>query len=317
MITLAKIRKIDAAPAYDKYASTKVTTMGHITEVTTFAKKPQGPPIKKINKDLYVDLRLGEVFDYKHIESRAESAESIRRTLSNIRALVNTNVTDPDRCRWVTLTYRENMTDTKRLYEDFRRFWQKFCYWCKTNGHSKPEYITVQEPQGRGAWHIHAFFIWAAKAPFVPNDTVLAPMWGHGFTKIKAIADCDNIGAYFSAYLGDLPLDEAEKLPPDERSKALAAGDVMAKTFTNDQEHVKDKKFIKGGRLALYPPGMNIVRKTKGIKLPTVERMTYVAAQKKVGPDRPTFSRTYEIIDGDSGQVLNTLTKSYYNSRRK
>ena len=48
------------------------------------------------------------------------------------------------------LTYAENMTDTRQLYEDYFRFWKRFTYWCKKNGHTKPEYITVQEPQGRG-----------------------------------------------------------------------------------------------------------------------------------------------------------------------
>ena len=290
--------------------------MGHITEVTTFQKKPLGPPTRKINKHLYEDTRTGEVYEYNHIENRAESTDGIRRTLSHIRALVNTNVTDADTCRWVTLTYKDNMTDTKQLYEDYRRFWQRFCYWCKANGHDKPEYITVQEPQGRGAWHIHAFFIWSRKAPFVDNDTVMSILWGNGFTKVKAIQDCDNIGAYFSAYLGDMPLDEVEKLPANERSSALAAGDVSVKSFTNEQEFVKDKKFVKGGRLGLYPPGMNIVRKTKGIKLPIVEQMSYEEAQKKVSSDKLTFSRTYEVLN-DSGDVCNTLTKSYYNSRRK
>lgn len=310
-----KIRKLEIAPVYDKYASTKVMTMGHITEVTTFHKKPLGPPTRRINKDLYEDTRTGEVYEYNHIESRAESSDSIRRTLSHIRSLVNTNVTDAANCRWVTLTYGNNMTDTTQLYNDFFRFWKRFCYWCKKNGYAKPEYITVQEPQGRGAWHVHAFFIWPGKAPFVPND-VMASLWGHGFTKVKAIQDCDNIGAYFSAYLGDMPLDEVEKLPAADRANALAAGDVSVKSFTDENEFIKDKKFVKGGRLGLYPPGMNIVRKTKGIKLPIIEQMGYEEAQKKVSSDKLTFSRTYEVLD-DGGEVCNTLTKSYYNSRRK
>lgn len=311
-----KIRKLENAPVYDKYAPTKVVSMGSVTEVTVCQKKTFGPPTRKINKDLYEDTRSGEVYEYNHIENRSGCIDGIRRTLSHIRALVNTNVTVAENCRWVTLTYRENMTDTEQLYEDFRRFWQRLCYWCKKNGYDKPEYITVQEPQGRGAWHIHAFFIWPGKAPFIDNDSVMAELWGHGFTKVKAVQDVDNIGAYFSAYLGDMPLDEIEKLPEAERSIAITAGDVIEKTFTNDQELIKDKKFVKGARLGLYPVGMNIVRHTKGIKYPIQEQMTYEEAQKKVSSDKLTFSRTYEVLN-DSGDVCNTLTKSYYNSRRK
>lgn len=301
---------------HDSYASSKVVYMGNVIEVTTLTKEPSPPPCQKLDKDHFIDLRTGEVKEYEHGETRADSTKSIRRTLAHIRALVNTNVTDASRCRWVTLTYAENMTDTERLYQDFRKFWQRFKYWNARQGFTKPEYITVQEPQGRGAWHIHAFFIWPDKAPFIDNNSVMEKLWGHGFTSTKALADIDNIGAYFSAYLGDMPLDEALALPDCEKILALDAGHVIEKQFTNDREMTKEKKFIKGGRLGLYPAGMNIIRTTRGIKHPEVERMTYEEAQKKVSSAKLTFSRSYEIVLDDA-TVCNSLTKSYYNRSRK
>ena len=65
----------------------------------------------------------------------------------------------------------------------------------------------------------------------------------------------------------------------------------------------------------MYPPGMNIVRKSKGIKEPIVEYMLYSEARKKVSAATETFSRTYEILD-DAGAVVNTISKIYYNDRR-
>ena len=225
-------------------------------------------------------------------------------------------MTEAEKARWVTLTYAENMTDTKRLYEDFRRFWMRFVYWCKSQGYDKPEYITVQEPQGRGAWHIHAFFIWPERAPYIANDEVLAKLWGNGFTKCKALADVDNVGAYFSAYLGDMPLEDVENLPKEDMARLLDGCEIVTKEFANAQELTKEKRFVKGARLRLYPAGMNIVRKTKGIRMPSVERMTYEEAQKKVSSAKLTFSRSYEVLN-DAGDVCNTLSKSYYNSKRK
>nr|CDL67171.1 unnamed protein product [uncultured bacterium] len=313
---MAKVRQALSDTVFDDYSDARVTTMGHITEVVTMKKRCFGPPVVRIDKDHFMDLRTGELLEYEHIENRAESTDSIHRTLSHIRALINTNVTVPENCRWVTLTYSENMTDTKRLYKDYERFWKRFCYWCKTNGFEKPEYITVQEPQGRGAWHIHAFFIWPGKAPFIPNNEVLWKLWGQGFTKIKSLENCDNIGAYFSAYLGDMPLDEVYQLPSADQIRAFGAGGIEEKDFSNEQGHIKKKKFVKGGRLFLYPPKMNIVRKTKGIKLPLVERMTYSAAKEKVRSAKQTFSRAYDVV-ADDGSVINTICKTYYNSRRK
>lgn len=286
--------------------------MGNIIETVSMQKVCAGSPCKKIDKDTYLDIRTGEIKQYKHIENRSGSLESIRHTLADIRAVINTNVTVPENARWITLTYRENMTDTKRLYTDYEKFWKRFCYWCNKQGCSKPEYIAVIEPQGRGAWHVHAFFIWSCRAPFIPNDT-MCELWGQGWTKTKAMQDCDNVGAYFSAYLCDMPLDEVIQLPADEAQKTL---DVEEKQFIDEAGTIKSKKFVKGGRLHLYPAGMNIVRKSRGLKLPIVEYIISSEIEKKVCSAKQTFSRTYEVID-DNGAVVNIISKAYYNTKRK
>lgn len=307
---MIEVKQIET-PRYDERCRCKVVTMGHITEVTTMARVPLAPTTKKVSKDLYCDTLTGELFEYKHGSTRADNMSAVRRTLSNIRALINTNVTIPENCLWCTFTYAENMTDTERLYEDWKRFWQRFKYWCDKQGYKKPEYITVQEPQGRGAWHVHCFLIWDLKAPFIPNNEVMETLWGHGFTSTKSLNNIDNIGAYFSAYLADMPLDEYERLPDaiyDER-------EVVEKDFQNIEKQTKTKKFVKGGRLPLYPVGMNIVRKTRGIKHPETESMTLKEAQKKVSQSKLTFSRSYEVIL-QNGEVANKITKSFYNSKR-
>ena len=312
---MASVRQLEEHLNLDDYSVTKVTTMGHVVEVQTRQKNTGGSPCRKLDKDHYLDTRTGEVLEYQHIENRSESIRSIRNTLARIRALVNTNVINPDNVRWCTFTYAENMTDTRRLYEDYFKFWKRFCYWCKKNGIDKPEYITVQEPQGRGAWHVHAFFIWDKKAPYIDNNDVMAKLWGHGFTSTKALHGCDNIGAYFSAYLGDMPLEDVLKLSPEEMQKACTGTSVLEKEFEDEQGRTKTKKFVKGGRLYLYPPGMNIIRTTKGIKQPEVEIMTLAEAKEKVSRAKLTYSCAYEIV-GDDGQVVNRISKSYYNSKR-
>lgn len=313
---MATIKALDKPPKMDEYAITKVTTMGHITEVTTRQKSSSGTPCIKIDKDHYLDTRTGELLEYQHIENRSESTRSIRNTLARIRAIVNTNVTNPDNVLWVTLTYRENMTDTERLYVDFKKYMMRLRYWCKKNGHDLPEYITVQEPQGRGAWHVHEFLIWKTKAPYIDNNSVMQQLWGQGFTKTKALHDCDNIGAYFSAYLGDMPLEDVERLPEAEKEKALSGSTILDKEFQDEQDRTKTKKFVKGGRLYLYPPGMNIIRTSRGIKQPEVEIMTLAEAKEKVSSAKLTYSSAYEIV-GEDGTVHNRIIKSYYNSKRK
>lgn len=298
---------------------TKVTYMGHVTEVLNMHKKSEGTVCIKINRDEYLDTRTGEVCLYQHTENRSQGLESIRQTLVRIRGLVNSNVFDPMRVRWATLTYKENMTDTKQLYDDYHSFWKRFKRWNKSNGYSKPEYITVVEPQGRGAWHIHAFFIWSDVAPFIPNNEVLCPLWGHGFTSIKAFSQYNtNPGAYFSAYLADMPLEQFDSLSDEDKAKALTTGcTIQDKMVLNDDGEEKSKKFVKGARLHFYPPGMNIVRSSRGVQRPVSEYMTLSEAKEKVSAATETFNRSYHLFtesdNSERRKSINFLTKSYYN----
>lgn len=327
-----EIKVTDKKQVYHDSSPSRVKEMGAVVEMTSYLTEPKEPPCKRLDADTYLDLRavktdengdiIAGIKEYKHVENRGEWSQGIRRTLASIRALINTNVTDLQKCRWVTLTYAENMTDTKRLYEDFVEFWKRFKRYCVKIGAENPEYISVIEPQGRGAWHVHAFFIWDRAAPFIPND-VLRAIWRHGFVKIKAVrGDVDNLGAYFSAYLADMELSELDALSPEEQKKALKAGcEIATKEYTDETGKKVSKRIVKGGRLYLYPRGMQIVRRSKGIKSPEVEKMTYREAKEKVQGATCTFSRTYEVLNNDteSGQtkMVNVITKEYYNRKRK
>ena len=309
-----KIVQRDGLPLPDRCTS-KVTRMGNVTLVTTYAKDPEPPCIRKVDKDHYVDLRDGQFHEFQHTENRAQCQGSIRRTLEWIRALINTNVTEPVNCRWVTLTYAENMTDQKRLYRDYEKFWKRFLYWCKKQGHGKPEYISVIEPQGRGAWHVHAFFIWEGPAPYIANEDVLEKLWPHGFTTIKQPTDCDNVGAYFSAYLADMPLEEVERMPAEEQEQ-VAGLEVREVDFKDARELTKTKRFVKGGRLHLYPPGMNIIRRSRGIRDPETEWMTRGQARENASRGGLTFSGAFDVMS-DDGRYMNTIQREFYNSKRK
>lgn len=291
----------------------KITTMGNVLEVMSMRKYPHGSPMRKLNKDLYFDVRTGDVFEYSHGENRADNMKSVRRTLATVRAVINCNVTVPANCKWLTFTYKENMTDTKRLYKDWDTFRRKFARWCQQNGIDKPEYIAVVEPQGRGAWHLHVFFVWNHPAPYLDNNTVIAPLWGQGYTRTKAVTNCDNVGAYFGAYLADMPYEEYMNLADDEMNENVS---IEIKSVTDEDGKRLTKKIVKGGRLKMYPPGMNILRCSKGVKRPTVEITDYKNAQKKVCDYAQTYRIGFDLLS-DDGSSVNRIYKQYYNKVRK
>lgn len=335
---MRKIQKIpqDEIPSLEgSNAPVRLMQAGNVLRVTQYEKEPKLPPIRKLNKDLYeytVDIKdaftgevihvQGEVAEFRHTVSRADDKREVSRSLAKLRNLINANVTDVANMRWVTLTYRENMTDIKRLYDDFKKFNMRFVYYLKAHDIEKPEYIAVVEPQGRGAWHMHVLYIWDGPAPFIDNNSVFAPMWRHGFTKIKALrGDIDNLGAYLSAYLGDMSLDEYVTLSDSERISLVREGcDVMEREVEDASGKRVKKKILKGARLRLYPPGTNIFRASRGVKRPVEEYVSLVEAKRKVGSGKPTFQTALRICDVSekTGKLVkqNTIVKTYYNVKR-
>lgn len=290
-------------------AETPVTLKisGNILEVKYMRSVP-GSPIRKLDQDHGVDLRTGEVIEYKHNASRASDRASVAQSLRKLRDIINANLENPDTALWVTLTYAENMRDTTRLYEDYRRFWQRFRYYLHKENYPGAEYITAAEPQARGAWHLHGLFLFPCKAPFIPNADI-AKLWGHGFTKTKSLKGIDNPGLYLTAYLGDMELTEAI-------STGKTHGWITEVDSSDEQGNRKKKAVVKGARLHLYPPGFNLYRCSRGVKRPQVYHTTEAEAMELVGSAPLTYEKTISITDG-AGEVRNIINYRQFNKARK
>lgn len=283
-----------------KTAYCKKTVSGNVIEYTEMSSMPSQPPTIKLSKSEYINTLTGEICEYSQSADRSENTDSLRKTFRKIRDIVNANCISPQCLHWVTLTYADNITDTKTVYRDFDNFRKRFYRYCDKIGRNRPEYISVLEPQARGVWHIHLILIWDNKRPFIDNNGTFAPMWGHGFTKIQACPNSDNLGAYLSAYLGDIPVSEY-------------SGDITKAPIKT----VKGKKYIKGGRLSLYPVGTNIYRHSRGIKKPVSEVVPVADIHKeKVSSGARTYKAVYAVTDEKTDKKT-YISKEYYNIKRK
>lgn len=288
----------------------KMTDMGHIKEVMCVDKLSLSPPpITKIDRDLYVLNETGEVREYQHTENRSQNVDNLRRTFKQIRHIINFNFTGGGNELAFTLTYAENMTNTKRLYFDFDKFMKQLRY----HYGKDIDYFSVVEPQGRGAWHCHVLLRFnALDKIYIPNEEI-ARMWGQGFVTVKAIRkDVDNLGAYLSAYLGDIELTPENKKVVAE----CCPGDTGQYEIKTVEVDGVEKRFIKGGRLHLYPTGMNIYRKSRGIKIPDSSYMPYSEAKKIVGSATPNYSSMVCILDDEDTEV-NRIIYEQYNLKRE
>ena len=285
-------------------------TMGHIYEICYLQKKNNKITTQLLDKDHYIYLDTGEIFECNHIDNRAESKFQVGQSLKRLRDYINTNVLEPNNCKWVTLTYAKNMQDTKKLYNDFKNFIRRFK---EQYGHI--EYIVAMEPQARGAWHCHCIILFDKVAPFIPNATI-EKLWQQGFTKTTKLDNIDNIGAYLTAYLGDMEFTEENIQELEKQGLKVSQ---MALKEVNEIEGIKlkePKSFIKGGRLYMYPPKFNLYRISRGIKKPKKEYYSYHVAKEKAGLTEPTYSKALQLSDTDNN-FSNKIIYEYYNTKRK
>lgn len=158
--------------------------------------------------------------------SRSDNMRSVRESCERFKWLVRAN---ERRVRlFVTLTYAENMRDTRKLYEDFRRFWAKVLRaFPGVSG-----YLAAAEPQKRGAWHLHVLLLSNSPSLYIPNRQ-LNKKWGHGFTKVQRVRSIRDVGQYLTSYLSN----------------------------------IKDGKGTKkGARLSLYPLGFRFARWSRNVR---------------------------------------------------
>jgi len=189
--------------------------------------------------------------------------------------IVNANFSGKSNELFITLTYAENMQDIKQVCRDYEVFYKKLKRKYKDYGF---EYVSVPEPQSRGAWHLHVLLKAMNKEYlYIPNDEI-ETLWSHGFTKTERLNQVDNVGAYVSAYLTDLY---------NENTGAKA----------------------KGARLYLYPAGMNLYRCSRGIK-----RAEIVEGNLHIDDKYKVYEKQFEITQND--EVVNVVTIKQYNMKR-
>lgn len=282
---------------FDEHSYVTIKTAGNIYEVKSSLHCSRGGTTKKLNKDEYIDTRSGEVKLFKHNSRRSDDLKSVFRSITQGRDLIRANCVDPLKCRFLTLTYADDMTDTKKLYNDFKNFQKRLPL-----EYIPHKWISAAEPQRRGTWHLHVIFIYESDAPYIPND-VIAKAWKQGFVNVRAVDNCDDMGAYLCAYLTDLDVGASEKV--DEK-----------KVKTIIDENGKPKRIVKGERLVLYPAGMHIFRHSKNCIQPTVTRMRADKANDIVKEYTLVFESTKQITDTESG-FFNIVSTRVYNTRRK
>lgn len=225
--------------------------------------------ITNLSKTEYVINSTGEVRERKQSNTlRIDNIKTLRKSFERLQQTIDLNADRYKSYLWITLTYAENMTDTKKLYADCKEFIKRIK---RDYSWAFQEYIMCVEPQERGAWHCHLIGFQNTKR-YISNKNI-SKAWGHGFVSVKRVLGVDSLGTYLRAYLTNFK--------PDKKGET--------------QESKASKK---GARLHLYPKGMQVWRHSRGIELP--QEKTKFVTEKDVEEYSLTYSNSYIYKDEES-----------------
>jgi len=293
----------------------RTVRQGKICDVTYMNFRPRCN-IRKISKNQYIRVRRvwrdvkvgvnadgfaimkrqlcvesdGEVYEVKPKQPDEHGVmrnqRSLRAIFRELRYWITTNFCqeNSERQLFVTLTYRENMQDPRRLHSDCKKFFQKL-------KRAVPEhelgYINIVEPQGRGAWHVHMLLKTLNQEQlFIPHER-MEQLWGHGATRTERLSSTDHVGAYFVAYLSNASVSDAQIA-----EMGVEASDIV----------VKDgKKYLKGSRLTWYPDYMQIYRHSRNLVKPDKAQFNRKTLEELY--PHITYQHVSEVDVGD-GKIL-------------
>ena len=240
--------------------------------------------IERLSESEYVVLSTGEVKEYQRTEKRADRLDSLYRTFRELRWIINANFTGASNERFVTLTFdgkdfpRPTVGDIDVLQKCVRRFYRRL-----RKKFGEIVALWVLEPHADGHAHLHVLIKFLESRGYVEyNDLISA--WGCGIVDIRRLHDVDNIGAYVSAYLTDMPLSEIE------------GGEIKE---SDEVVEKNGKKYIKAGRLQYYPSGKRLYSITRNAKRATSQKMNYFSALRKIGKEEPDYATSKKIPVGD------------------
>lgn len=170
------------------------------------------PVIYSTKEDQEKTLEEKNTFDDLTARGQYDSLKRKQKHYQNMRfeiaRLVDTNF--DDRTKFLTLTFKYNITDVDYANNEFRKFIKRLNYHIFKKKCSQIKYIATWEKQKRGSIHYHMILF---GLPYIKKAD-LTRIWSHGFIQINQI-DVDSIenrGLYISKYFAkDLEFKDHKK----------------------------------------------------------------------------------------------------------
>jgi hypothetical protein len=306
-----------------------------------YIKRPVSTHVKRLEGNKYEVIKTGEIKEYQTMSEEAKRKSkrvSLMRAMEELRGLIRTNFVSAKkdgahRQLMITLTYREMVFDTKKLYNDFKKFILRLEYE-NSQGKFGPvydfAYIAVFEPHGSGAWHVHLLLKHCGRGALWLDKDQVARIWRNGYTYTERLKASD-AGAYYAAYFtcvldGASNEDERDPITGERIGEPAESGEAIFE-FEQSQAYVTTFAGLarnpskamqaarkKGARLHHYPKHFKLYTCSRNIKRP--ERKKAVVGLPD--PDlEEVHSAAYQVVKvyedtGIEPEVLNEICHRTY-----
>lgn len=283
---------------------------GDYLEAVGCMSKPKGG-VRRLDKDHYLVISTGEVKEYQNHEDDIKHIKSLRRTMAKLMQLFRANFSGGINELFITLTYKENMTDCERLYKDWDKFYKRLRYAFPDKDFA---YIAVAEPQERGAWHFHVLLKdLTGHQLYIPNQQ-LQEIWGHGYTDAERVR-AEDAGLYFATYLTYIGQHKWER-------EAVQQSDPSSDEQPSEQQQRKQqrresKMQIKSSRLPLYPKHFKYYRASRNLIQPREVELSPEAVEQLYPHEVDRYSCDIVDEDGKVVQRVERITRSKRKPRSK
>lgn len=206
-----------------KITSYKILKYGHVYEVMEYTGSFSARRLDDWNSCKGGRDKEGK--EGRKMEYRQSVSHKARE---KVRRLITANFNEND--LFITLTFKENMTDVKQANYELKKFLQKM-----KRKQSDFLHVTVLEFQKRGAVHYHMVcnyrLRWESTEQLKEHERELAKTWTHGFVDIVDIKHVDNVGAYLVKYMSKQNYDD--RLEGNKRYFFLVTANNLNRYLTN------------------------------------------------------------------------------------
>lgn len=255
---------------------------------------------KKIRTDMPIFSDL--VHLYKHNSDRLQDIKGLKRSFNKLKLLINANFVGNPNELWITLTFKNGINDLKQANKMFDKFNKRL-----HKIYNNLVYIVVPEPHGNGNWHFHLLLKNKSVRKWYLPTSELSHIWSYGFVKVKRLNQSDNVGAYLTSYLTDMPLNEYTKNIGDINEDDKKS--IRVKTVANG----KKKAILKGHRLMFYKSGVRYYRCSQNVKRPIIYHESVKKLRSKYNKETLTSSYISEIYSNDYNKETEETERTLIN----